>query len=223
MFELVENALNFAENIVDYLKKKRSEKIASWIGTHLNSGEKVVDIGAGDCFLSHSLQQRCGIEVFPVDIADYGRTDLKTIIYDGKTLPFPDDYFDSALVLFVLHYVKDPPTVLREARRVARKKIIILQDICPSPAAVAPTLVWGYLANLGRHSDRKLPYALSSTQMKNFLNLLGLKITTEKKFVSSVSLYLITHQLLVVEKTRISISPRDGKGLEIFSDGYIRH
>lgn len=188
------------ENIMDFLKRKRSEKIASWIEAYLNSGEKVVDIGAGDCFLSNSLRQRCGIEIFPVDIADYSRSSIKTIIYDGKTIPFPDDYFDSALVLFVLHYVKDPLMVLREAQRVAKKRIIILQDVCTNRAVIAPTQLWGFLANLGRHSDRKIPYAITEDKVKGFLNVLGLKLVMEQKFISSISLCLINHQLLVAEK-----------------------
>lgn len=185
---------------MDFLKRKRSEKIASWIEAYLNSGEKVVDIGAGDCFLSNSVQQRCGIEIFPVDIADYSRTDLKTIIYDGKTLPFPDDYFDSALVLFVLHYVKDPLTVLREAQRVAKKRIIILQDVCTNRAVAVPTQLWGFLANLGRHSDRRIPRAVTEAEVKSYLKALGLKPVAEQRFVDSISLYLINHQLIVAQK-----------------------
>jgi ubiquinone/menaquinone biosynthesis C-methylase UbiE len=183
-----------------FLKRIRSEKIGSLIGDCLGVGERVIDIGAGDCFLSHYLQQKCGVDITPVDISDYSQTALKPVIYDGKSLPFSDGCFDSALVLFVLHYVEDPLALLKEAQRVSRKRIIILQDLCPNNFVAAPTLAWGYFANLRRHSDRKLPYAVTEDKMSEFLELLSLKPIIQKNFVSSLSLYLIKHQLIVAEK-----------------------
>lgn len=182
-----------------FLKRIRSEKIGSLIGDYLGVGERAIDIGAGDCFLSHYLQQKCGVDITPVDVSDYSQTALKPVIYDGDSLPFSDGCFDSALVLFVLHYVQDPFALLKEAQRVSRKRIIILQDLCPNKFPV-PTLIWGYFANLGRHSDRKLPYAVTEEKMGEFLELLSLKPMIQKDFLSSLSLYLIKHQLIVAEK-----------------------
>lgn len=170
------------------------------VGDYLGVGERTIDIGAGDCFLSHYLQQKCGVDISPVDVSDYSQTPLKPVVYDGNSLPFADGCFDSALMLFVLHYVQDPFALMKEAYRVSRKRVIILQDLCPNKLTAAPTLVWGYFANIGRHSDRKLPYAVTEDKIYEFLERLNLRPVAQKKFVSSLSLYMIKHQLIVAEK-----------------------
>jgi ubiquinone/menaquinone biosynthesis C-methylase UbiE len=49
-------------------------------------------------------------------------------IYNGRSIPFADDYFDVSLVFYVLHHCEDPEQVLREAIRVTRGKIIIIEE-----------------------------------------------------------------------------------------------
>ena len=46
-------------------------------------------------------------------------------LFDGKTIPFPDQSFDAVLFIDVLHHTMNAPTLLREARRVARKCVLI--------------------------------------------------------------------------------------------------
>ena len=51
-------------------------------------------------------------------------------LYDGVNLPFPDGRFDVAMLSFVLHHVPNERKVvlLREALRVARQTVFILED-----------------------------------------------------------------------------------------------
>ena len=48
--------------------------------------------------------------------------------YDGRLLPFPDDSFDVALLITVLHHTKKPIEILKEAIRVA-PRIIVMEDL----------------------------------------------------------------------------------------------
>lgn len=64
-----------------------------------------------------------------LDIANQAyKAKLKPILYDGNTMPFEDNQFDTALVMTVLHHAQDPEQVLREAQRVART-VIVMEDI----------------------------------------------------------------------------------------------
>ena len=65
----------------------------------------------------------------PVDVEDFNATDLKLTLFDGRTLPFPDNSFDVVLLIFVLHHAEDPKAVLHEARRVCRGKVIAFEDV----------------------------------------------------------------------------------------------
>ena len=50
------------------------------------------------------------------------------VVYDGKIIPFPDNYFDVVIVSFVLHHIPDQKFSLNELRRVA-KRMIVLEDL----------------------------------------------------------------------------------------------
>jgi SAM-dependent methyltransferase len=92
-------------------------------------GDRVLDIGAGDCRLDLLLKRDPVCDVVPVDVADGNRTDLPLTLFNGSRLPFPDDSFDVALLVFVLHHAEDPRAVLTEARRVSRRQVIVFEDV----------------------------------------------------------------------------------------------
>jgi len=54
------------------------------------------------------------------------RTRVPVACADGQRLPFQDGAFDGALLVGVLEYAQDPVALLREARRVARTRVVVL-------------------------------------------------------------------------------------------------
>ena len=50
------------------------------------------------------------------------------VLFDGARLPFADGAFDVCLLAFVLSYTDDPAALLREAERVASRRVLILQS-----------------------------------------------------------------------------------------------
>lgn len=53
--------------------------------------------------------------------------------FDGRTLDLPSDSYDVALLTYVLHHAAgDTIALLQEARRVARKYVIVLEDVIDS-------------------------------------------------------------------------------------------
>jgi len=89
----------------------------------------LLDIGCGHGFFLKGLQKKFSLKVLGVDIKDQRKTDIPFLQADGKSLPLKDKSFDFVLIAFVLHHVKEPELILKEAKRVARKKIIIYEDI----------------------------------------------------------------------------------------------
>jgi ubiquinone/menaquinone biosynthesis C-methylase UbiE len=103
------------------------EKILE-LSPHLKPGDRVLDVGAGNCVLSQTLLKR-GYDVVPLDLRNLSFIDeIKPVIYDGETIQFDDDSFDVALLITVLHHARKPDVVLAEARRVA-KRVIIIEEI----------------------------------------------------------------------------------------------
>lgn len=99
------------------------------IQPHLRAGDRVLDVGAGDCRLAVRLAEKANCTVVPVDVEDFNQTALKLIMFDGKRLPFEDNSFDAVLLVFVLHHAQDAKAVLAEARRVSRDRVIVLEDV----------------------------------------------------------------------------------------------
>ena len=107
----------------------RGQRLALSIARHLEPGQTVLDVGAGDMTLARRLQPMASVEVQGLDLLDYNKTDLPLHTYDGERFPFPDDHFDAVLLCFVLHHSRDHTGLLQEARRVSRDRVIILEDL----------------------------------------------------------------------------------------------
>ena len=105
--------------------RRRSETVVNRIMPFIKNSNKIVDIGSGTGDVA-SLIKAQGKNITSVDVADFhGPRMIKTVIYDGKTLPFKDRSFDTALLLMVMHHTPNPEAVFKEAARVAKEIIVI--------------------------------------------------------------------------------------------------
>ena len=103
----------------------------SLLTPHLEGARSVLDIGCGSGYVAWQLGLSFPGEVGAVDIGDFRRVPTPSFsLFDGLRLPFADGRFDVVLFSFVLHHVADvdKPLLLAEGRRVARRKLVILED-----------------------------------------------------------------------------------------------
>jgi SAM-dependent methyltransferase len=116
--------------------KKETLHTVSLVVPHLDRGMSVLDVGCGEGHVAEELRARGVREAWGVDILDLRRDKTSQFaLYNGRTLPFPDDRFDLVMLNFVLHHVPDELKIglLKEALRVTRAKLFILEDT-PSTA-----------------------------------------------------------------------------------------
>src|SRR5262245_9064802 len=112
--------------------KKETLHTVSLVAPHLDRGMSVLDVGCGEGYVCEELAARGAREVQGVDIVDIRR--VKGVVpfapYDGQHLPFAGGRFDLVMLNFVLHHVPDPLKIalVREALRVTRNKVFILED-----------------------------------------------------------------------------------------------
>ena len=152
---------NFIENWV--------EEKANRLLPFLSKKDKILDIGAGNGMLANSLMKK-GFEVQAVDVDNHSIVEsVKTIVYDGQTLPFSDRSYDTALLLLVLHHTNDPVQILKEAARVA-PKIIIIEDVYHNVIQKYLTFAMDTLVNLG-HSNMTYQNRSSSEWLLIFKDL----------------------------------------------------
>jgi ubiquinone/menaquinone biosynthesis C-methylase UbiE len=106
----------------------REEIIISNVAPFLSAQQQILEIGAGNGLVAETLQRQSGATFTLLDVVDYNRTALQLHLYDGRNLPFPDNAFDLTLLIFVLHHNPDPRPVLREALRVARLGVLLVEN-----------------------------------------------------------------------------------------------
>lgn len=96
--------------------------------------ERVLDVGAGDGnVLAELATSKLARELFAVEISESGVQAIQARnisslrearVFDGYTIPYPDDYFDLAICVHVLEHVEHERLFLKEIARVSRRLYI---------------------------------------------------------------------------------------------------
>lgn len=148
-----------AERII---KKITEETIDTFIG-FIEEAQEVLDIGAGTGWISKALQKRRKARMTLLDIINLNQTNFPLILYDGKKMPFPENSFDTALLIHVLHHCDRPQEALKETRRVVRDKIIIIEE--------APSFWLGKIFLYFRDTINNLAFCFLVRGLKEITNL----------------------------------------------------
>ena len=95
----------------------------------IQEGSKILDLGCGSGIIGAAFQDFFQAKVIGVDIKDNRISPFPFRVLNGKSLPFPENSFDIVLINYVLHHSEDPTSLLKEAKRVAKDKIIVYEDL----------------------------------------------------------------------------------------------
>ncbi|MGQ0562857.1 MAG: class I SAM-dependent methyltransferase [Gemmatimonadota bacterium] len=110
--------------------KRRNEAAATLRHAErfLVPGAKVLDIGCGMGYALEVLSRDYRIEAFGCDVVPANIHVRNYCRFDGRNLPYADKSVDLALLIFVLHHAQDASILLREASRVARQAVLVVED-----------------------------------------------------------------------------------------------
>ncbi len=111
----------------------------------------VLDLGCGEGYVGENIRQIMQASVSLSDIVNMNRTALKhTMCAPGKLL-WKSDAFDVVVLYFVLHHAEDAATVLREAQRVSRNRVIIVESVYRSAVELKVLTALDKMVNRLRH------------------------------------------------------------------------
>ena len=117
----------------------------------------LLDVGCGDGLITSLVAaKRSDISAQGVDVLVRPETHIPVQPFDGTHLPLEDASVDAVMFVDVLHHTNDPEVLLREAKRVARKSVI-LKDHCRDGFLAGPTLRFMDYVGNARHGV-VLPY-----------------------------------------------------------------
>ena len=107
-----------------------------------HAGRSVLDLGCGLGGYSKALADG-GLEVQALDVVPEYVERARSIgvdaqVYDGEHVPLPDGSVDTVILLEVVEHLDDPGRLLREARRVARRNVLVTTPNCTQDFGEVP-------------------------------------------------------------------------------------
>jgi SAM-dependent methyltransferase len=183
------------KSLFDGVMERRARGLVEQVGAWLPAQGPVLDLGSGTGHLSAQLEQELGVEVVAADVSDMHVVGRPPILITDGVLPFEDDTFSAALLCFMLAYPENPAGVLREAARVTRGPIILVQSLYAGRLGHAwhrgREFVWtivafhvskaiGYVPPQARFSMRTRRF-YTDAALRQELSRAGLRITARRE------------------------------------------
>jgi SAM-dependent methyltransferase len=117
------------KSLFDAVMERRSRQLIAQIDGWLPNVGPMLDLGSGTGHLSARLERELGVEVVAADVSDMHVVGPPPVLIADGILPFEKETFSAALLFFMLAYPNDPAGVLKEAARVTRGPIIVVQTL----------------------------------------------------------------------------------------------
>ncbi len=140
--------------IFNFFAYRRATAFLPRLTHYLPPSGRVLDVGCGTGHVAAVLI-RSGRQADSVDLADLRTVDVPFLFADGANLPFRDASYDAVAFVTVLHHVDGAMhhLLLAEARRVARSRIVLVEDVFRTRFGAAMTKALDRVYNLdfGRH------------------------------------------------------------------------
>ena len=140
------------DKLFNSIMRSRAKKLSRLLAPLMNADSQVLNVGSGTGHNSVALRRHfreSNFRIVQTDVVDLSVVAENPIMIDGVTLPFDDNQFTHALMIYMLQYPDQPKEILGETAR-ACEKIIVIQSTYKNPFGnlVLQTreFIWGRLA-----------------------------------------------------------------------------
>jgi SAM-dependent methyltransferase len=106
--------------------RRPDSRIAAAILRGLGDTSSVVNVGAGAGSYEPRDRRVVAVEPAMTMIRQRPRSSAPVVRGSGLALPFRDETFDASLAILTIHHWPDQRTGLRELRRAARRRVVVL-------------------------------------------------------------------------------------------------
>ncbi len=133
--------MTFIAGMHDHLVfQRRARVLSGFLADLLPRDAIVLDVGCGDGLIDRRIaERRRDVTISGIDVMVRPASRVPVTQFDGTSIPYRDGSVDVVMFVDVLHHVEDAEALLREARRVSRKAIV-LKDHTRDGWLAGPTL-----------------------------------------------------------------------------------
>jgi SAM-dependent methyltransferase len=165
---------------------RRARILANCLSDVLPRDARVLDVGCGDGSIDVVIQANGrNISILGIDVSVRPDAHVAVTKFDGTVIPFPENSFDIVMFVDVLHHMADPPTLLREAIRVARKAVVIKDHTLDGAFAYATLRFMDWVGNAQAGSAHQSCY-WPEQRWRDVFDSLGLRV---ESWSSKLGLY----------------------------------
>lgn len=129
----------------------REGELALQVTPFLDASWSVLDVGSGNGRLASRIASTSGAKVTLCDVTPRSVPGMSYLTMSGPAaLPCPDGSCDAVMMLFMLHHMstfEQQERLLRDAARVARKRLILLEDTAVGHMERAFNMAWDFVLN----------------------------------------------------------------------------
>lgn len=183
--------------IIAPMSKAKAKLVATYCSKFAKG--KILDVGSGRCLIAKELKDMLNADIRCIDIADMNETDIELTVYDGKTIPYKKNTFDTIIIVYVLHHCDKPEDVIKECARVAKKngRIIIFEDFGFKPMIYLLDLI----TNKVIHNVNTPLNFKKEKEWTDIFNRNKLSIETIERNVKTEKFYpFVKHNMFVLKK-----------------------
>ncbi len=127
--EMLHETLEIQPEHLSVLMQQRTGLWMSKIIPYLHRGMNTLDLGGGSGHVAAAIAHECSCEVTVADVLDWRREKVAFLPVSDNRVNVPDGCFDQVVVLTVFHHSDDSQALVREAFRLARKRVVFIESV----------------------------------------------------------------------------------------------
>ena len=143
--------------------ERRARVLAALLAERIPEGASVLDVGCGNGVIAHLITElKPSVRFRGLEVTARPSCLIECDVFDGSKLPLADNSVDLCMFVDVLHHTHtlNIEGLLREARRVARRGVLIKDHLCENRFHHAVLAFMDWVGN--RAHGVRLPYNYQS-------------------------------------------------------------
>jgi ubiquinone/menaquinone biosynthesis C-methylase UbiE len=183
----------------------RDDLIARRLARWMPRDQTLLDVGSGNGELAAAVTRLSGVRPTLCDVRRFGQPDVPFLEQqDPTSIPADSESFDIVSICFVLHHIAEPESqvaLLRDALRVARRRVLLLEDTPAGMFERATNIAWDWLLNAPRGVPTPFTFRTAEAWAALLADL-GFRVVAVETFRGAwPTLWMYRHTLLVAERT----------------------